>query len=77
MVANVNRRRDTGRSLDEAVLSDAAERLRPVLMTACVATVATGVSSDVQRGVATFVAGGLFIATLLTFPLSLRLCRSE
>jgi len=47
--------------------------LRPVLMTASVATVgmlpaalATGVGSDVQRSVATVVAGGLVPATLLT-----------
>ena len=49
------------------------ERLRPVLMTAAVATVgmlpaalATGVGSDVQRSLATVVAGGLVPATLLT-----------
>jgi heavy metal efflux system protein len=73
MVANLNRHRDMCRSIEEAVLSGASERLRPVLMTACVATVgmlpaslATGVGSDVQRGVATVVAGGLLIATLLT-----------
>lgn len=73
MVANLNHHRDMGRLIDEAVLSGAGERLRPVLMTASVATVgmlpaalATGVGSDVQRGVATVVAGGLLIATLLT-----------
>jgi len=73
MVANLNRHRDMGQSLFEAVLVGAGERLRPVLMTASVATVgmlpaamATGVGSDVQRGVATVVAGGVLIATLLT-----------
>jgi cobalt-zinc-cadmium resistance protein CzcA len=47
--------------------------LRPVLMTATVATVgmlpaamATGVGSDVQRSLATVVAGGLLMATLMT-----------
>ena len=51
----------------------ASERFRPVLMTATVATIgmmpaalATGVGSDVQRGVATVVIGGLILATLLT-----------
>jgi heavy metal efflux system protein len=51
----------------------ASERLRPVLMTATVATVgmlpaalATGVGSDVQRSLATVVTGGLVLATLLT-----------
>jgi heavy metal efflux system protein len=73
MVANLNRVRDQGGSLFDAVLTGAGERLRPVLMTASVATVgmlpaamATGVGTDVQRGLATVVAGGLFIATLLT-----------
>jgi cobalt-zinc-cadmium resistance protein CzcA len=73
MVANINRIRDLGEPLLEAVLAGAGERLRPVLMTASVATVgmlpaalANGVGSDVQRSVATVVAGGLVLATLLT-----------
>src|SRR5271154_977242 len=73
MVANLNRVRDSGLPLIEAVVAGAAERLRPVLMTATVATVgmlpaalATGVGSDVQRSLATVVAGGLLLATLLT-----------
>lgn len=73
MVANLNRMREQGLSLFEAILAGAGERLRPVLMTASVATVgmmpaalATGVGSDVQRNLATVVAGGLIPATLLT-----------
>jgi heavy metal efflux system protein len=73
MVANLNRVRELGLPLPEAVLSGASERLRPVLMTAAVATVgmlpaalATGVGSDVQRNLATVVAGGLILATFLT-----------
>jgi cobalt-zinc-cadmium resistance protein CzcA len=73
MVANLNRVREESVPLFEAVLAGAAERLRPVLMTAAVATVgmlpaalATGVGSDVQRNLATVVAGGLIPATLLT-----------
>lgn len=73
MVANLNRLRETGASLREAILAGASERFRPVLMTATVATIgmmpaalATGVGSDVQRGVATVVIGGLVLATLLT-----------
>jgi cobalt-zinc-cadmium resistance protein CzcA len=73
MVANLNRVREQGVPLFQAVLAGAAERLRPVLMTAAVATVgmlpaalATGVGSDVQRNLATVVAGGLIPATLLT-----------
>jgi cobalt-zinc-cadmium resistance protein CzcA len=73
MVANLNRLRDLGGPLIDAVVAGASERLRPVLMTATVATVgmlpaalATGVGSDVQRSLATVVAGGLLLATLLT-----------
>jgi heavy metal efflux system protein len=73
MVANLNRVRDPGVPLMEAVVTGASERLRPVLMTATVATVgmlpaalATGVGSDVQRSLATVVAGGLMMATLMT-----------
>jgi len=71
MVANLNHVRERGVPLFEAVLIGAGERLRPVLMTASVATVgmlpaalATGIGSDVQRGVATVVAGGLIILVL-------------
>lgn len=73
MVANLNRMRETGASLREATIAGASERFRPVLTTATVATIgmlpaalATGVGSDVQRGVATVVIGGLILATLLT-----------
>jgi cobalt-zinc-cadmium resistance protein CzcA len=74
MVANLNRVReeDVG-SLHDAVLAGATERLRPVLMTATVATLgmlpaalATGIGSDVQRNLATVVVGGLVVATFLT-----------
>jgi cobalt-zinc-cadmium resistance protein CzcA len=72
-VANLNRVRETGASLRDAILIGASERFRPVLMTATVATVgmipaalATGVGSDVQRGVATVVIGGMILATFLT-----------
>jgi cobalt-zinc-cadmium resistance protein CzcA len=73
MVANLNRVRETGLPLRDAILIGASERFRPVLMTATVATIgmlpaalAAGVGSDVQRGVATVVIGGLVLATLLT-----------
>jgi cobalt-zinc-cadmium resistance protein CzcA len=73
MVANLNRMRKSGFELHEAIMRGATERLRPVLMTATVATLGmlpaaihTGVGSDVQRGIATVVVGGLAIATLLT-----------
>jgi cobalt-zinc-cadmium resistance protein CzcA len=73
MVANLNRFRKAGFELHEAVMKGATERLRPVLMTATVATLGmlpaalhTGVGSDVQRGIATVVVGGLAVATILT-----------
>lgn len=73
MVANFRRVRGEGLALQESVLEGAAERLRPVLMTATVASVgmlpaalATGVGTDVQRGLATVVVGGLVVSTLLT-----------
>ncbi|HUA80706.1 MAG TPA: CusA/CzcA family heavy metal efflux RND transporter [Dyella sp.] len=73
MVSNINRVRREGLALFEAVLVGATERFRPVLMTATVASIgmlpaalATGVGTDVQRGLATVVVGGLPIATLLT-----------
>jgi len=73
MVANFNRMRRDGHGVRDAVLLGAKERFRPVLMTATVASVgmlpaalATGIGTDVQRGLATVVVGGLVIATLLT-----------
>jgi len=73
MVSNLNRTSEGNLPLIDAVLAGAGERLRPVLMTASVATVgmlpaalATGVGSDVQRNLATVVAGGLIPATVLT-----------
>jgi cobalt-zinc-cadmium resistance protein CzcA len=73
MVSNLNRVRRENASLQDAVLAGATERFRPVLMTACVASLgmvpaalATGVGSDVQRGLAIVVVGGLAVATLLT-----------
>lgn len=73
MVSNLNTVRDTGVPVLEAVIRGARERLRPVLMTATVATLgllpaalARGIGSDVQRPLATVVVGGLMSATLLT-----------
>ena len=73
MVSNLNRMRKSGFELHEAIMKGATERLRPVLMTATVSTLGmlpaaihTGVGSDVQRGIATVVVGGLAISTVLT-----------
>ncbi len=83
MVSNLNRMRKSGLELHEAIMKGATERLRPVLMTATVATLGmlpaaihTGVGSDVQRGIATVVVGGLAISTVLTlFVLALDVSR--
>ena len=73
MVSNIRRVRTRHPSLEAAVVAGASERFRPVLLTATVASfgmlpaaLATGVGTDVQRGLATVVVGGLAIATLLT-----------
>ncbi len=73
MVANLNRWRATGADLKEAVRCGAGERLRPVLMTAAVATLgllpaalSRAIGSDVQRPLATVMVGGLVTATALT-----------
>jgi cobalt-zinc-cadmium resistance protein CzcA len=62
-----------GRPLDEAIVTGALTRLRPVLMTALVASLGfvpmafnTGVGAEVQRPLATVVIGGIASSTLLT-----------
>ena len=73
MIANIRRVRTTNKSLSRAVVNGAVERLRPILMTAAVASfgmlpaaLAIGVGTDVQRGLATVIVGGLAVSTLLT-----------
>ncbi len=73
MIAAINRLRDEGRPVEEAVREGADLRLRPVLMTALVASlgfipmaVATSAGAEVQRPLATVVIGGLITSTLLT-----------
>ena len=64
---------DSGKSLNDAIIEGAAVRLRPVLMTALVASLGfvpmainTGIGSEVQRPLATVVIGGIISSTLLT-----------
>lgn len=73
LVSYMNKLREDGHSLDEAVTSGALLRLRPVLMTALVALLglvplafAQGIGSEVQRPLAIVVIGGLVSSTLLT-----------
>lgn len=72
MVSYINHLRDEGRSVLEAVREGAEARLRPILMTALVATLgfvpmalATGAGAEVQRPLATVVIGGLLVSTVL------------
>ena len=60
-------------ALQSAVMEGARNRLRPVLMTAVMASVgflpmavATGMGAEVQRPLATVVIGGLVTSTMLT-----------
>jgi cobalt-zinc-cadmium resistance protein CzcA len=74
MVSAINRLREEGKfGVREAVLEGAAQRLRPVLMTALVAALGfipmainTGIGAEVQRPLATVVIGGIMSATVLT-----------
>ncbi len=73
MVSTIRQFLDAGRPVREAVLAGAEQRLRPVLMTALVASlgfvpmaVNTGIGAEVQRPLATVVIGGLISSTLLT-----------
>ncbi len=73
MVSHINNLREGGLKLREAVLEGASARLRPVLMTALVASlgfvpmaISTAPGAEVQRPLATVVIGGLITATLLT-----------
>jgi heavy metal efflux system protein len=72
-IAYINQLREQGMPLDEAVLTGMVLRLRPVLMTALVASLgliplllASGPGSEIQRPLATVVIGGLFSSTALT-----------
>ncbi len=62
-----------GKSVRDGILEGALSRLRPVLMTALVASLGfvpmalnTGIGSEVQRPLATVVIGGIISSTLLT-----------
>jgi cobalt-zinc-cadmium resistance protein CzcA len=71
MVSHINGLRDGGLELRAAVLEGAGARLRPVLMTAMVASLgflpmalSTAPGAEVQRSLATVVIGGLISSTL-------------
>lgn len=73
MVSYINKLRDEGKSIFDAVREGAETRFRPVLMTALVASLgfipmalATSAGAEVQRPLATVVIGGLITSTVLT-----------
>ena len=73
MIAFIRKLRAQGDPLDDAIVDGALGRLRPVLMTALVASLGflpmafnVGAGSEVQRPLATVVIGGIVSSTLLT-----------
>jgi cobalt-zinc-cadmium resistance protein CzcA len=73
MVSFIRSLMSDGRTLDDAIVEGALTRLRPVLMTALVASLGfvpmalnTGTGAEVQRPLASVVIGGIVSSTLLT-----------
>ena len=73
MVSFIRKLLDEGLGIDEAIIEGALTRLRPVLMTALVASLGfvpmalnVGAGSEVQRPLATVVIGGVISSTILT-----------
>ena len=73
MVSFINQNRAMGMAWVEAIRTGALARLRPVLMTAAVASfgflpmaISSSAGAEVQRPLATVVIGGLVTSTLLT-----------
>jgi cobalt-zinc-cadmium resistance protein CzcA len=73
LVSSINRLRQLGMPMEQALLTGAGIRLRPVLMTALVASLgflpmalATTTGAEVQRPLASVVIGGLVSSTFLT-----------
>jgi heavy metal efflux system protein len=73
MISFIEELRERGMALDDAIRKGSITRLRPVLMTALVASLgfipmamATGTGAEVQRPLATVVIGGIISSTILT-----------
>jgi cobalt-zinc-cadmium resistance protein CzcA len=83
LISTIRSLREQGRTVEQAIREGALGRLRPVLMTALVASlgfipmaIATGTGAEVQRPLATVVIGGILSSTALTLlvlPLLYRL----
>ncbi|WP_186426153.1 CusA/CzcA family heavy metal efflux RND transporter [Cupriavidus metallidurans] len=81
LISAIRKRLEDGMMPDAAVIEGAMERVRPVLMTALVASlgflpmaIATGTGAEVQKPLATVVIGGLITATVLTLFVLPALC---
>ncbi len=73
MLSHFDRLRSEGVGIHEAVIEGAVTRLRPILMTAILASIglvpaaiSTGIGSDTQKPLAIVIIGGLVSATILT-----------
>ncbi len=73
LISAIRKRLTAGMSASDAIIDGALERLRPVLLTALVASlgfvplaIATGTGAEVQKPLATVVIGGLITSTVLT-----------
>lgn len=73
MISFIRHLLEEGKSLDAAIEEGSLSRLRPILITALVASlgfipmaIATGTGAEVQRPLATVVIGGIWSSTLLT-----------
>jgi heavy metal efflux system protein len=73
LMASIRRRLEMRDDVNSAIFHGSLERVRPVLMTALVASlgfvpmaIATGTGAEVQRPLATVVIGGLITSTMLT-----------
>jgi cobalt-zinc-cadmium resistance protein CzcA len=80
-MASIQRRLEMGEESNSAILRGALERVRPVLMTALVASlgfvpmaIATGTGAEVQRPLATVVIGGVITSTALTLFILPAIC---
>ncbi|MCY1226586.1 Multidrug resistance protein MdtC [compost metagenome] len=76
LVSHFNTLLEEGRPVAEAVRTGVRDRLRPVLMTACITALgmiplllASGPGSEIQRPLAIVVSGGLVSSTALTLLL--------
>ncbi|HEX7984702.1 MAG TPA: efflux RND transporter permease subunit, partial [Duganella sp.] len=87
LISFIRALREQGRDVEQAIREGALGRLRPVLMTALVASlgfipmaIATGTGAEVQRPLATVVIGGILSSTALTLlvlPLLYRLAHRK